>query len=85
MTPPRIVSPYQPTPVEEAISQLTHEIIPKAAADVFEQHGVMKQMTLIQFKRLLILHLHDKGLREWCREIGLPPENLDGHTQKESE
>jgi hypothetical protein len=70
---------YEPTPIEKAIAEIRCTLIPRAAADVFEKHGVQKQMTAQAFRRLLALHFHDLGLREWCEALGVPPEDVSGH------
>jgi len=70
--------PYKPTPIEEALAEFRTELLQNAAADVFEKHGVQRQMTKEAFKRLLILHLHGLDLRSWCEAFGLPPSLVDG-------
>jgi len=70
---------HEPSPVETAISQLTNVLIPNAVADVFERHGVQKQITVDQFKRLIVLYFHEKTLREWCEAVGVPASAVEGH------
>jgi hypothetical protein len=72
-------SQYEPTPIELAIADIRCTLIPRAAADVFEKHGVQKQMTAQAFRRLLALHFHELDLRGWCAALGVPETDVSGH------